>query len=89
MKSMTVAELIKKHNEQKEETFHKIKVHDPHSGNYAIREFTDVSNVSEKDGILSFYGRAKPPISFDLKPPEQNEIRFTRMNDGEIIYSEV
>ena len=85
----TVAELIKKHNEQKEETFHKIKVHDPHSGNYAIREFADVSCVSEKDGILSFYGRAKSSISFDPEPPEHNEIRFTRMNDGEIIYSEV
>ncbi len=86
---MTVAELIGWYNKQNEEKYHKIKVHDPHSGNYSIREFTEVSNVSEKDGILSFYGRAGPPITFDLEPPKRNQIRFTRMNDGKIIYSEV
>ena len=89
MKSMTVTELIRWYNKQNEETFHKIKVLDKHTGNYSTQVFTDVSNVSEKDGILSFYGRAGPPITFDLEPPKRNQIRFTRMNDGKIIYSEV
>ncbi len=86
---MTVTELIRWYNKQNEETFHKIKVLDKHTGNYSTQVFTDVSNVSEKDGILSFYGRAEPSKSYDSSPQKQNQIRFTRMNDGEIIYSEV
>ena len=89
MKSMTVAELIKWYNKQSENIFHKIKVLDKHTGNYSTQVFTDVSNVSEKNGVLSFYGRAKPEKTYDSNVTEQNEIRFTRMNDGEIIYSEV
>ncbi len=85
----TVAELIEWYNKQNEETFHKIKVLDKHTGNYFTLVFTDVSNVSEKNGILSFYGRAEPKKTHDSSIPEHNEIRFTRMNDGEIIYSEV
>jgi len=86
---ITVSELIKWYNKQKSTQYHKIKVQDPNEGNFSIHIFTDVSEVSKKDGILSFYGRAEPPKTYDSSVPKQNQIRFTRINDVVIIYSEV
>ncbi len=85
----TVEDVLEWYNKQKATHFHKIKVSEPALGNFSILEFTDVSNILNENEILSFNGRAAPKKTYDSSVPEQNKIRFTRVNNGNIVYSEV
>lgn len=85
----TVAEVMEWYNKSKSKRYHKITVSEPALGNFSFLEFTDVSSVMKTNKILSFYGRAIPNQTYDSHVPKQSEIRFTRINNGKIIYSEV
>lgn len=76
----TIAQVIEWYNKQNETKYHKIEVQIKKEGKVSLYEnFYDVSGVSYSGIMLCFYGRS----------PSQNTLRYFRIDNADIIRSEV